>query len=206
MQHKRVTKSTIAALLAAVLVMPWNTAHAAAGNINVNVNVGNHIILNTIQTVNLTVTGVDAAVTEAVTDTGTVSFAGNPNTVAANLPGVLGDPAAFGTSITVTVTDAWAVRGVVAAGQSIQVATTIATGSATLGTSTVTAGTPLTSCGACGVAGAAIAAGASISFPAPGMGQANAVTGNVGFTLDISGATTSGNHTGIVLTVTASAV
>ncbi|MDH5638781.1 MAG: hypothetical protein OEZ04_09835 [Nitrospinota bacterium] len=206
MTRKRGMKVTAALIVAAMLVMPLNAAHGAAANIAVNVNVGAHIILNTVATVNLTVTGVDAAATPAGVVAGTATFAGNLNTVAAG--GSLGwtDPAAYGSLITVNVTDAWGVRAMVGVGQNVLITPSITTGTGlNTAASSVTVGALTAGCGACGAGGAAVAAGATCTFPAPGMGSPG-VSGDVGFTLDISGVTLVGNHTGIVLTITAAAV
>jgi len=204
MSKKTTTKSLLAVFTAAMMAMPWNVANGASSDIAVNVSVGAHIILNTVATVNLTVTGVDAAAAPAGVVAGTVSFAGNPNTVAAG--GVLGwaDPAAYGNLIDVSITDAWGVRAMLPAGQSVQLTPSISVGTATNGASQVTVGSLTASCAACD-AGNPVAAGSPIAFAPPGMANPG-VSGDVNFQLDISGVTVVGNHTGIILTITAAAV
>ncbi|MDH5509901.1 MAG: hypothetical protein OEZ32_06035 [Nitrospinota bacterium] len=205
MVKKKGMKATAALIVAAMMVMPLNTAHSAASNIAVNVNVAAHIILNTVATVNLTVTGVNDAAAPAGVVAGTVSFAGNLNTVAAAASLGWTDPAAYGNLITVNITDAWGVRAMVAAGQSVQITPSINVGTGTnTAASSVTVGTLTAGCSACN-GGAAVAAGATCTFAAPGMANPG-VSGDVGFTLDISGVTLVGNHTGIILTITAAAV
>lgn len=179
-------------LLLAGLAAPLHSATAATGLTDVSVNLPNIIILHYLDSVALTFTATaDTAILETdVTGSGALgalTVAGGLTTGSLTAAGV---DAIDLSAIPVTITNAYAVRGLSATGEA-SVSNAITTTDATKGGSTVTLSNP-------GVSAGTITLG--------GLGRPNAVFGNVTFDVDLSAATESGNHTGAQYTITATGI
>lgn len=174
--------------LLAGLTAPLHSATAATGLTDVSVDLPNIIILHYLDSVALTFTAAsDVSLVETnVTGSGAL---GNL-TVAGGLTTATLDNSTDLNALSVTINNAYAVRGLSASGNAT-VSNTITTADATTGGSTVTLSNP-------GVSSGTIALG--------GLGRPNAVFGNVTFDVDLTSATSSGNHTGAQYTITATGI
>jgi len=181
-------------LLATAAILAMGTqAHAAQGQTSVSFNFPNIVILHYVSDVTFDIPatvlgGADQAVNEGTGGTFT-TLTGNTGmalTINQTLNGFLG-----------AANNAWAVRGITTSGN-IQVSIASTSLSATNGTSTVAMSNLQVSDGT--------NTAQTITVPAPGFAGANAVFGNVLMTLDFSGVTVAGTHTGATYTVTATAI
>jgi len=195
MVRKNGTKSIVVALFAVALVLPWHKADAATGTTAVTLAMPANVILSYQPTLALTFTaGYDLNSNEGA-GAATVAALGTPVTFDAAI--TTSAVAAAPTTLAVTVSNAFTVRGT----GTVTVGITLDTAAATNGASSATASalTVQTTTPAAGP-------GASISFAGQGMGLVNAVAGDVHFNLDISSVTLTGNHTGMQWTITATAI
>ena len=189
---------------AAALIPVQAPVAAVSGTTDIEVQAPNVIILHYYDTLTLTFNDLEEGVNEGTPVIAAQNMAANV-TFAAGMTGAgLGDSSfeALGGTMTVTVTDAWAVRALASVGDQIQLTGTLDVADATNGASTITLG----ALEIIDSDGTVAAAAAGVSFAPPGMSKPGARVGDVRFTLDISGATVSGLHTGAQYTLTATAI
>ena len=183
---------TVCALATALTAMPYQRAAAqATGDTAISITFQGIIILNYFATINLDFNSISGAEDEgtaapAAQDiAATVTFDAG---IVGTGTGVIPNP------VNVVIDNAWAVRGITVGGN-IQVDL-----SGIVGTNTAPAGSTVVTSGHLVRAGGM--AGASITIPAPGF---TATPGSLEFSMDVSGVTSTAAHTGIQVTITATA-
>ena len=199
----KLAKIMAVSLLAGAGVMfPVQMSMAAvSGTTAVTVNAPDIIILHYYSALTLDFAALNEALDEGTPTLGTPALAANVS-FAGGLTATVNSTYETAGVMTVTVTDAWGVRALTNLGNvtvtgvlDTAAATNTAASTVTLGALEIGDSTSTTyNAGATG-----------IQFVAPGMAKAGAYIGDVRFTLDISGATLPGAHTGAQYTLTATA-
>ncbi|MCW8962168.1 MAG: hypothetical protein OQL16_00130 [Gammaproteobacteria bacterium] len=189
-----------------VLATPWQAANAATGATSISVTIPDIIILHYVSSLSITFTGagLDTQDDEGAATGFSGAFAATVAAVGGLTTGTLDSDTAFDTTggiATVTVSDAWAVRGVTSTGD-IRVSGTISDASANNVASIVTLSNILLD----SANDATSFADANSDFTAPGMAKPNAELGDVRFDVDISAVTLTGAHTTGEYTLTAAAL
>ena len=199
-RNNKQAKYLAAAMLAAVLAMPMfsEDASAVTGTTNVTVSVPGSIVLSYQSALTITFTnGYAVAQDEGA---GALTIANMAASVSGSAGMTTNAVATAPTTMAVTVTTAWSTRSHSATTVSIACGTCSGTNTTPGGGTIAVSGLTLTT--ATPAAGPA----ASITYAGAGMGNANAVVGQIDFNLDISSMTKSGTFTGIAWTITATAV
>jgi hypothetical protein len=171
----------------------------ATGQTSVDINFPNIVILNYPSSLTLDFTATDP-LEDAFDEGGISGLTAQPLGAATFDAGLTatGDNLVISNSVTVTVEDVWAVRGLSNDGD-ITVETQIDTAAATAGggSSSATMSNLIVDDGN--------NSGGSIDVPSPGLAAGDAVVGDIVFDLDISGLTQAGTHSGMLYTITAAA-
>jgi hypothetical protein len=173
------------------------TGTSQSGTTNVSVITPAFVVLSYYDTINLTLsapTSGDGKISSAQGINVSWNGGQDTETVDAAISGT------GGTGVTsVTLQNAWAVRGLSPSGNvTVAIASasgdTLSNGTSTIGMSGYT------------VSSGAIAAAASITAPLAGLSSAKSTKGNVNLTLDFSGTTKAGSHTGGKFQITATTI
>lgn len=176
---------------------------AVSGTTDITINVPDIIILHYYSALTLDFDDLNQALDEGTPTLGPVALAANV-TFAGGLAATLDSTYETlpGGVMTVTIEDAWAVRALTSLGN-VTVSTSLDVADATnTAASTVTLGSLQVDSPNDTDSGTF---GTTSEFSAPGMAKPTAEVGDVRFTLDISGATLPGAHTGARYTLTATA-
>ena len=207
---KPFTKVLLGSALA--VAMPWQAATAAAvGSTAISVTFPDIVILHYVSSIDITFDG--TVLSDLTEDEGaaTAYSAGYSNAFSvagglsqgAGIPGVINTWDADASLVTVTVANAYAVRGITTSGN-IDI---VGTGTAAVTNAAATSSVALSNFAVdADQNGAFVIGGAGEQIAAPGMSKATASVGDFRFVMDISAITVPGVHaTGGTYTVTATA-
>lgn len=191
---------TLITVGALITLMPYQNAKAASGQTNVTINFPDTIILHLINDLELisTLANDNSTYVEAGTSESDTADLATPTFANVGLTTVTNTLSFSGTTNNVTVKKIWGVRSPSSTGNltvTAKMLTPDATKSGTTSTVTmealkVTDGTSTAT---------------NIIVSAPGLAANTALIGDIVFALNISGVTESGNHTGMVYQITATA-